>query len=206
MPEAALIVDTNVREFFCGRVAEAVSHQGIETSDETIYYVVNLLVSFADARTLYEPTPDGLIVKPLAALYGEALNASDRETRTRRLRRLGDLALFIAGVFADSLNRKPVDVDYYITMGGNAYSYLSDTTRSTAQWQTLSTVFEELANKFTDFVDVLGEVRDNTPLRDNRDILRLYEIWVRTGSARAERQLRQLGIEPAGGSISRRQH
>lgn len=206
MPESALIVDTNVREFFHGLVTDAVNHQGIETRTETIYYVVNLLVSFADARALYEPTPDGLMIKPLAALYGEALNAPDRETRTRRLRRLGDVALFIAGVFADSLSRKPVDVDYYIAMGGNAYSYLSDTTRSAAQWQTLSAVFEELAAKFTGFVDVLCEVREHTPLRNDRDILRLYEVWVRTGSPRSARKLRQIGIEPVSGSVSFRQH
>lgn len=206
MRKQALIVDTNVREFFQGLVTDAVTHQKLDTREETVYYVVNLLVSFADARKLYERTPDGLMIKPLAALYGEALTAPDRDTRTRQLRRLGDLALFIAGVFTDSLNRKPVDVDYYIAMGGNAYSYLSDTTRSSAQWQALSEVFEELANKFTAYVDVLGEVCEHAPLRNDRDILRLYELWVRTGSPRAARQLRTLGIEPASGSVSRRQH
>jgi len=38
------------------------------------------------------------------------------------MQRLGDTALFIAGVFADSLNRKLVDVDYYVAMGGTAYA------------------------------------------------------------------------------------
>lgn len=206
MQNQALIVDTNVRAFFQELVSDAVTHQQLDTSEETVYYVVNLLVSFTDARTLYDRTPDGLMIKPLAALYGEAVSAPSEEARNKALRRLGDLALFISGVFSDSLNRKPVDVDYYIAMGGNAYDYLSETTRNTWRWQALSSVFEELAGNFTAFVDVLGEVSEQAPFRNDRDILRLYELWSRTGSQRAARQLRKLGIEPASGSVSHSQH
>ncbi len=206
MRNQALIVDTNVREFFQGLVSEAVVKQQVAATEETQYYVVNLLVSFADTRTLYESTPDGLMIKPLAGLYGEAINAPSGELRHQALRRLGDLALFVAGVFTDSLNRKPVDVDYYIAMGGNAYGYLSDTTRKAGRWQALSEVFGELADKFPLFVDVLGEVCEHAHFRNDRDIMRVYELWVRTGSPRAARQLRKLGIEPASGSVSRHQH
>jgi hypothetical protein len=31
----------------------------------------------------------------------------------------------------------------------------------------------------------------------DRDILRLYEIWLKTGSRRAQALLRKLGVEPA---------
>jgi hypothetical protein len=31
----------------------------------------------------------------------------------------------------------------------------------------------------------------------DRDILRLYEIWMKTGSRRAQTLLRKLGVEPA---------
>jgi hypothetical protein len=31
----------------------------------------------------------------------------------------------------------------------------------------------------------------------DRDILRLYEIWMKTGSRRAHALLRKLGVEPA---------
>ncbi|MDX1607025.1 MAG: hypothetical protein R3202_12585 [Candidatus Competibacterales bacterium] len=201
-----MILDTNVQAFFQGVVSEAVEKQSIAASEETVHYVVNLLVSFTDTRTLYERTPDGLMITPLASLYGEAVAATNPEERTQRLKRLGDLALFVAGVFTDSLNRKPVDVDYYIAMGGNAYDYLSDTTRTVWRWQALSGVFGELAENFTGFVDVLGEVCEQAHFRNDRDILRLYELWLRTGSARAARQLRRVGIEPASGSVSRSQH
>jgi hypothetical protein len=43
----------------------------------------------------------------------------------------------------------------------------------------------------------LGEIGDAAYVYTQRDILRLYEIWLKTGSARARRLLRRLGIEAA---------
>jgi hypothetical protein len=57
-------------------------------------------------------------------------------------------------------------------------------------------VFAELAAKFRDFVDVLAEIRDTGKAAGDLDILRLYEVWLRTGSGRAARLLRRTGIEP----------
>jgi hypothetical protein len=58
-------------------------------------------------------------------------------------------------------------------------------------------VFAELGAKFRDFVDVLAEVRDSGKTVDDLDVLRLYELWLRTRSGRAARILRDRGIEPA---------
>jgi hypothetical protein len=43
---------------------------------------------------------------------------------------------------------------------------------------------------------VLNEVSERSHLSSDKDVLRLYEIWMRTGSKRRESQLRKLGIEP----------
>jgi hypothetical protein len=106
------------------------------------------------------------------------------------------VALFIAGFFADGLAGKAVDVDYYIYMGGNAYDSLSDEIRGTFRGRTFAPVYKELAAKFQVLVDVLNEVADGA--RDNSDanLLRAYEVWLKTGSRRAESLLRQSGVEP----------
>jgi hypothetical protein len=57
-------------------------------------------------------------------------------------------------------------------------------------------VFDELAAKFTGFVDVLGEVSERTALSSNSDLLRLYEKWVRTRSRRSGDLLASRGIVP----------
>ena len=60
--------------------------------------------------------------------------------------------------------------------------------------QARASIFAELGQKFGDFVDALSDIADQG--RQNHDVLRQYEIWLRTGSARAENILRSLGIEP----------
>ena len=199
-----LIVDRNLTEYFHESVATAMARQNTEAAEETVYYVVNLLTSFARSDRFFEPTPDGMMIRPLAGYYADAIYAESPVQRNDALKRLGDVALFIAGIFSQNLNRKVVDIDYYVAMGGNAYWSLAETVRGSAR-AVLAEIFAELAEKFVSFVDVLGEVGERKPYADS-DILRLYEVWIRTGSERAARRLRKLGLEPALNSVSRTHH
>ncbi|MEX2352915.1 MAG: hypothetical protein WD709_01915 [Gammaproteobacteria bacterium] len=194
MPEDKnqLITDVDVREFFQGAVQSAISNQHLTISGETTLYLGNLLTSFVCSERLYDTTSDGVMLKPLAQHYLEALEAGSVQERILILRRLGDISLFISGLFAQSLKRSLVDVDYYIAMGGNAYSCLSDTNNRSA----LTTVFAELSQRFIEMVDVLSEVGETANLANNNDVLRLYEIWLKSGSKRAGEKLRQIGIHP----------
>jgi len=205
-PSDALILDTDIKAFFQDKVETAATNQRLEVSEDSLHYVVNLLTTFSHSRELFEPTPDGPMIPTLASCYAEAVSAPTTEQRHHALKRLGDLALFIAGVFTDSLNRKLVDVDYYIAMGGNAYGFLSETARNSLRWRFHGPVFDELSAKFKAFVDLLDEVTEHAHFRDHGDIMRLYEVWMRTGSARALDKLRRLGIEPSQGSVSCLQH
>lgn len=201
-----LITDMNVREYFQESISSALTNQQVKAADGTIYYVVNLLTYYARADHLFEQTADGLALQPLAMIYSEAVEASSVEERDKALQRLGDIALLISGLFSDSLNRKLVDVDYYIAMGGSAYGYLSGIIGDSVRGRTLSIIFDELSNKFQAFVDVLSEVSEKANLTSHTDIMRLYEIWMRTGSKRAASRLRKHGIEPLQGSISRKRN
>jgi hypothetical protein len=201
-----LLVNTNVRGFFQDRVNTAVINQHLETTDDALNYVVNLLVSFTYAKELFERTPDGISQKPLAFIYADAVEAPSLEARNTALKRLGDVALFISGVFPHSLNRKLVDVDYYIAMGGGAYSSLSDCIGTGYRWQAFQAVFDELSAKFAAFVDLLGEVSAHAHFNRDVNALRLYEVWIRTGSKLMERRLAEMGIIPAAGSLSRLNH
>ncbi len=71
--------------------------------------------------------------------------------------------------------------------------------------RTLAAVFAELAQKFQPLVDALNEVSESAYTHSDRDILRLYEIWLKTGSARCHALLARLGVDPtrAGGLASR---
>lgn len=201
-----LITDTSLQEYFQGSVSDALENQNVEAGADTVHYVVNLLTFFSRTDRLFERTRDGVMIRPLALLYAEAVQGTTNEERNRALQRLGDVALFISGAFSQSLNRRVVDIDYYVSMGGSAYSHLSETMRGTNRASALSSVFNELASKFVTFVDVLAEVCEAATCSNDTDILRQYEIWLRTGSKRAAERLRAAGIQPSMSSSSRLRH
>ncbi len=199
-----LIVDMNVTEYFKESLNSALSHQKIKAEEDTVHYVVNLLAWFVRADNLFPAKQAGLVGQPLALTYADAVEAKTQEEREAALRRLGDVALVVAGLFASSFSRKLVDIDYYIAMGGSAYGMLSEQSSSSVRSRTFRAIFGELSIKFQAFVDALAEVGDSTPLGSQTDVLRLYEIWMKTGSAYAAERLRKLGIEPARASVSGR--
>jgi len=81
-------------------------------------------------------------------------------------------------------------------MGGNAYSSLADTMQRSASGRCVAAIYAQLARKFQRLVDALNEVSDMSHQHTDADILRLYEIWMKTGSPRAQGLLRQLGVQP----------
>jgi len=196
--DPSLVTSQDVLGFFRDSVERAMRTLHLRAGEHTIHYVVSLLALYARSDRLYERTSDGLDLRPLAMMLKDALEAASITRRRAALRRLGDVALFIGGFFAHSLSRKLVDVDYYIAMGGTAYGALSDSLRAELQGE----VYAELSDKFGRFVDVLAEVGATQPNSD-ADILRLYEIWLRTGSPRARARLIALGVLPASNPITR---
>src|SRR5262245_53209196 len=107
-------------EFFKHEVEDAMARQRVRTSDWTSYYVVNLLATFVAAE---RAAPASLDADPLGVRLARALQFEGSAQRDE-LRRVGDRSLFLVGFFADSLSKRLVDVDYYISLGGSAYGRL----------------------------------------------------------------------------------
>ncbi len=196
----------NLRDYFRESIDAAMDKQGVDVDAHAAHYVVNLLTLFARSEDFYEDHGEAYGLKPLALMMADAADAANATERTCSLQRLGDVALFIAGFFADSLAHKIVDLDYYIYMGGTAYGSLSDEIRGTARGRALADVYLELARKFQAVVDVLNEVKDGARNSSDIDLLRTYEIWLRTGSRRAASLLRQNGVVPMPNAASRNSH
>jgi hypothetical protein len=202
MSEMSRVVPVaNLREFFKDTLHGALVKQHLAVEDHTEHYVVNLLTLFARSEALYENTSEGMRLKPLVVMLGEALEAPRAAERNHALQRLGDVSLFIAGFFAHSFAAKLIDIDYHIAMGGRAYGTLAQAAAQ-GRGRVLAAVFAELSRKFQPMVDALNEVSETSGAHSARDILRLYEIWLKTGSARCHALLERLGVHPtrAGGT------
>lgn len=187
----------NLQEFFRDNLNTAISNQGLQLSPHASHYVVNLLTLYSRSEALYRDHGDYFGLKPLALMLRDSVDAESAAQRDETLRRLGDVALFMSGFFADSLQEKSVDIDYYIAMGGNAYSSLSSSGNSSRWVSLLADVYLELARKFQYLVDVLHEVSDTARGISEHNMARLVEIWRKTGSPRAEKLLNEQGVMPA---------
>jgi len=197
MHTASIIKSKSLVEHFHDSVNSAVKNQGIDTSEETIHYLVNILSAFSRSEYLFKQTEEGFDQTPLAFMYMEALSENSLSNRIRILRKLGDTALFIVGVFSESFDRKVVAADYYIAMGGSAYSSVSEVMGNRFNNKAGQSLFDELTQKFVDFVDVLNEVSEHESINNDIDIIRLHEHWLKTGSKRALLLLKELGVHTA---------
>lgn len=186
----SLTTHTSVEAFFQEVLSGALDRQGVAVSESTEFYLVGLLGEYARARL-----PDHALSLRLVE------SQADAGERVRALKEVGDTTLYVAGFFADSLQRKLVGVDYYMDLGQAAYHELARrlSTSSVAE------VYAELSGKFPRFVEVLMEVRRHVAFA-SQDVMHLYEEWVRTRSAWVESRLRALGVlvsgkDPEGGGL-----
>lgn len=196
----------NLQDYFRTSIEDVLVRQGVDVDPHAAHYVVNLLTLYSRSDELYEDHGECYGLKPLALMLADAAEADSAEQRTYLLQRIGDIALFISGFFADSLATKAVDLDYYIHMGGNAYGSLSEEVRGTFRGNAFAPVYRELAMKFQVLVDVLNEISAGSREGSDIDVMRTYEVWLKTGSRRAERLLREQGIVPISDTLGPRRH
>ena len=176
----------SVDEYFHEVVTDALSAVDCDASEPASWYLVSLLGEFTNARLTDEPL--GLKL---------AVPSPDAAERVRTLKQVGDTSLYVAGFFAESLNRSLIDVDYYIGLGQNAYSQLARSFSSRTSNSAIADVYEELAEKFPRFVDVLMQVRKRTNIAElsaTTDISKLYETWLRTRDEWVEKKLIAAGL------------
>lgn len=191
-----LKIETSAESFFFELVHGAVENQKIKIQAETEFYVVRLLTRFIFSESLYSKSSTGQLEdQPIALLYKEALEAETQPIQKTLFQNVGDISLYKAGYFQESLNRAKIDLDYYIGMGGAAYRNAS----KMADDKHFQYLFGELSDKFDRFVNVLLEVSEKTLFtngqKNEADLMRMYELWTNTGSERAARVLKKSGIK-----------
>lgn len=182
-------------DFFKDLVRQGFVQRKLETYPHVETYLVDLLQHYLDAKNLFDPDYDESgrkIPKTLAEMYLFANNAEDQAVKVELLKKLGDRSLYMSGFFGDSLQRKIVDVDYYVNMGGVAYATLASCVRE----DTRAKVYSTISRRFIDFVDVLTYISHSSLIKSNESVLRLYDRYLTTGSEMAREKLTEMGVLP----------
>jgi hypothetical protein len=189
----------DLRTWFRERLSEALDRQHLSASESTRLYVVELLHRFATSPEIRS------LDRPLALQLADAAEANGIE-KIRLLRIMGDTALYLSGFFSDHLERRGVNREYFVAMGGRAYSSASDLAQFSPAEAVRRPIYEELAEDFEAFAHALDDLREMTAARTPQDIVKLYERWKRTRSPRLAERLREEGVFPAPGSSKRVLH
>lgn len=182
-------------EYFRGQLTELAEQLRPRPHEDTLWYLGNLLAGFGSSGEVFSYEDGELSLRPLALLYQDAHEARVERERCLILRQLGDMALFIGGLFPENYARRGIRKDYFVGMGGGAYDYLSENALHNRH------IFSELASMFTRTLDLVAKACAKENVFDAADILELYERWRMTRDPLAEQQLQTLGIvldSPAG--------
>lgn len=190
--QRGLVRQQNLVEFFRETIKCALSQVRVDLAEVTEFYLVNLCNEFRRTERLFVQAEESeqLEETPLALLLERALRG-ERGDRIRALKQLGDSSLYVAGFFPDRAARRLVALDYYITMGGQAYRSLS---QILANQHAFAEIYDELGEKFSDCVEVLAVAKRAGKEQSNVDLLKLYERWLETGSERIGELLQKEGI------------
>jgi len=184
------ISHTNLKEYFY----DGINRESIDLvpplSEESLHYLAQLLIHFSQSKHLFQIENDTLSLPTLALLYEDAYKAKTVSQRNTILKQLGDSSLFIGALFFESFAKKGVNKDYFIGMGGGAYSSLGGLNHGGGN------IFNELANSFPKLLQVVANVCAVELNYKAEDIFSLLERWQQSKNATLRKQLHSIGIIP----------
>jgi hypothetical protein len=196
----SIVSTDSISTYFHGVVGDAMRARHVEATDLAVSYIVALLSDYARP----DPMAGRALDRPLTFLLDEALHTVEPAERFDRLRTLGDGVLYSVGFFGDHFESKGVEQKYLIGIGSVAYGGASSMLRTSAETaERKLDIYRELADKFAIFVGVLTEIADATAassVAGSKDLLKVYERWLKTGSGRLAEALTSHGLVPMRGT------
>ncbi|MEM1188837.1 MAG: hypothetical protein AAGI72_09945 [Pseudomonadota bacterium] len=157
-------------------------------ADDTVWYLSHMLARFGRSERLFSYDDGRFDLRPLALLYGDAMEANSDHQRCLFLQQLGDMALFLGALFPERFTQRGIQQDYVVGMGGGAYDYLAENARRNRH------IFQELASAFGKILELIAAACSRDVASNDETILALYQRWTQSRDPLIARQLQALGI------------
>lgn len=183
----------NMREYFRETLQQSLKDGRVQLTETAQVYLVNLLTEFARSETAFAGTDRG--DQPVFVELLARAQESEPQEALRIYKHMGDSSLYLSGFFGESVEKKAVSVDYYVSMGGSAYDAVARMMRPTAA--TSSALFAELAERFPDLVDLLAAMSlhgEKSRKLNDASVLGLVDRYRRTGSREVLQALKAQGV------------
>lgn len=188
-PQQLPITETSLSCYFQTRLSKYAKRFTPPPHEDTCWYLGSLLDRFGCAEAMFSYQDGQLMIRPLALLYSDALEARNERERCLLLQQLGDMALFMGALFPERYARHGIGKDYFVGMGGGAYDYLADNARQNRH------IFAELAKTFTRMLEMVANACSRTQRMSTEEVLALYRRWLATRNPVIASQLQAIGIE-----------
>ncbi|MBV9576255.1 MAG: hypothetical protein JO149_06495 [Gammaproteobacteria bacterium] len=163
----SLFTHDNVLVLWQDVVKQAENHCLIELDPNLETYLISLLMRYT--------TKPEMTQQIFATAFLEALQLQENQ-RKICLQKIGDECLLFAGLFPHAIEKRHVNIAYFVDIGRSAYLTVSNTAHD---------LYWSLALRFVVLMDVLQSIRQHTDLLP----LEAYEQWNEVGSQRAFRIL-----------------
>jgi hypothetical protein len=184
----SIVAAENIATFFDEVLEDALKARKVDASQSATQYLVGVLADYA------HPEGGQMLGRPLALALQEALVTNVPAERFERLRQLGDAVLYASGFFAEHFAARGLETRYVFSIGMRAYGSAG---AMLVTGSSTTHLFEELANRFDEFSSVFSEVAERTLSHNtSRDLVKLYERWLKTGSETVADALVGQGIFP----------
>ncbi len=188
----ALHTSRSLEDYFRTAVADAIEQYDIDGESDTRWYISRLLTDYARSSRFFDDDGSGCALTPLAEYLRRSVEAeSDAECR-QHLQRLGDVSLFIAGLFSGAISRRSVGLDYYLSMGSGAYSSLADAEPRSSRDRALRDIFRDLSVNLEGYVSAISTIPNGN--QDDNSLFDLLDAWHRTRDPALERRLTARGV------------
>ena len=182
--------------FFEELLRDAMAVERVQLEHASLAYVTRLFADFSTHSGLHgRQDGDDRGTPALVWLFEQAQTATDPGKRFDAFRHLGDVSLVVSGFFTPHVerDRSLVGVDYYVQMGTSAYGAAAGLAKKTG----FSRLLSELAQKFSQLVEVMSRVAERTTLPVASDLKALYARMIRNPNSLAVcEQLLERGVAP----------
>lgn len=188
--DRGIVLVSDPQSFFAESLDEATKQCGFVLLPTVRNYLVEVMQRFLTSENLFQVDEHGKMQSETRAeMFFRAAHA-DAGKRIEILKRLGDTSLYLTGFFAPSLQKKIVDIDYYVEMGALAYHQLS----SAIPDKSFSHLYGDISHRFTKYVDLLTLISHQTMPKGEVNLIALYESYLKNHSIAAKNKLEELGV------------
>lgn len=142
--KSGLVLESSLQVFFYDHLQEFNKLSLSPLPNETIFYSSMVMDSYGDSAKFFEQVDGKAREKTLGLKLLEA-SQLPKEKQKAAIRDVAETSLLVCGYFADSLNKKLIDVKYYHDLGRIAYSRLNS---MTPEAYDVPFFYKKMANSF----------------------------------------------------------